>query len=347
MRRSVVVVQLILAVLLIVCMHVTDQNPIVGGVAKFPLHALHAAPSPLPLWPDAYCLDDRASDSFLAHWFLITIGGLFDIYRPGSMVRLYLPWLNETENPGGLKSYHSETMELLKRDFEFVLRAPLYNAFESCLTWGGLDLFHNDRIMPEAGLVFYRDIFRDKLTKIAPFAPMDERNLYYITRKGAGNGSAVQSRQGMEKRRNVENEDDFLPQLVAIGFTVIQLEFFNVQEKIRLFASARMIVGPQSASFTFSAFMDERADLIEVMPDVDHMFHYCYLTRVSRAYWQRYTHVKTVGCEPDLNYGNGPFNIIIEPAEEFVKHIQYVLANPDKRKRATTCKKKPIYFPDD
>ena len=344
MRRSAVV-QIILAVLLVVFMHMTDEKSLVG-VTRISPHALHSTPSPRPLWPDAYCLDDRASDSFLAHWFLITIGGLFDIYRPGSRVRLYLPWLNETENPGGLKSYHSETMELLKSDFEFVLRAPLYNAFESCFIWGGLDLFHNDRIMPEEGLVFYRDILRDKLNKIAPFAPMDERNLYYITRKGAGDGT-VKSRQGMEKRRNVENEDAFLPQLVALGFKVIQLEFLNVEAKIRLFASARMIVGPQSASFTFSAFMDERADLIEVMPDIDHMFHYCYLTRISRAFWQRYTLVKTVGVEPDENYGNGPFNIIIEPPEAFVKHIQNVLANPEKRKRATTCKKKPVYFPDD
>jgi hypothetical protein len=191
------------------------------------------------------------------HWFILSLGSLGHIAVPGHTVRVYMPWLDTARNPHALKSYHNETLPLLAPEFDVVRGEPREGG---CLPWFGAALLHNDRPLPIGVHFFFRDFFSRKLADLrGPLPRMDPCGLYYITRRGAGEGRAV-DRAGMARRRNVENEADFLPLLVAAGFQVVHLEDYDVDGKVRLFAGARLVLSPQSASLTFSIFMDARAD---------------------------------------------------------------------------------------
>ena len=99
-----------------------------------------------------------ASDVFLGHWFILTIGGLLYLERPQYTVRIYAPWLDPARFPLAIKSWHNESFELLYPEFEFVLRDP-EGSLESCKKFGGLELLHHDRPLPDSGVVLFRDFF--------------------------------------------------------------------------------------------------------------------------------------------------------------------------------------------
>ena len=298
-----------------------------------------------PLWPEAFCLEDRMGDVFIGHWFLLTVAALFELERPQHTVRLYAYWLDPAVNARALKSFHVETMELLKPEFVFTLGLPELG--ETCIKFRGSDVWHTDRQEPARGVIFLRQFFMEKIAAVAPFAPANASNLYYLTRKGAGEGK-VAERQGAAKRRDILNEDSFLPTLVAMGFKLIKLEDFSVADKIRLFASARMVVGPNSAGLGMAAVWAARgADVVEIFPNVDLMMHSCYISRASGAFWQRYSAVDTVGEPPDKIAGNSAFNLIVRNTTHLLAHVNQLLANPDARERAYTCRKRPVFFADD
>lgn len=77
-----------------------------------------------PLYPDSYCMEDRLSDVFMYHWFILSLGALIDLRKDGYRVRVYLPWLNPENSPFPLKSFHNETLALLGSEFDIRLRHP-------------------------------------------------------------------------------------------------------------------------------------------------------------------------------------------------------------------------------
>ena len=215
-----------------------------------------------------------------------------------------------------------------------------------CIPWFGAALRHNDRPLPIEAHFYFRDFFARKLADAGgPLPRMSPCGLYYITRKGAGEGK-VPDRAGMARRRNVENEADYLPALVAAGFQVVHLEDYDVDGKVRLFAGARLVLSPQSASLTFSLFMDKEADVVEIFPDIDHMKHYCYAALDNGHFWTRYSAVDTEGDEPDSNYGNGAFNMVVRDPAHLVQFVLDRLDHPEKRVHHTQCKIHKVY-PED
>jgi len=181
-----------------------------------------------------------------------------------------------------------------------------------------------------------------KVRAIAPIAPMDEHKLIYTTRKG---GASTMNNK--VRVRFIDNEDEFLPGLIAMGFEVLQLEDYTVEQKIRLFASARMVVSPQSASLVFSLFMNSSAEVVELYPkvwggNVDYMQHYCYLTRIAGCFWSRYTDLSSSDRDDPQHY-----NFIVNNPSALIAHIQQVLNHPEDRVHLKHCKSAPIDFPDD
>jgi hypothetical protein len=208
-------------------------------------------------------------------------------------------------------------------------------------------ILHSDRPIPIATAHgSFRDYLRSQVALRAPIAAMQSCNLYYITRRGAGEGGKPGERVEIVRRRNIENEDKFLPLLLAAGFQLIHLEDFDVEGKIRLFSSARMVVSPQSASLTFSVFMDSRSDVVEVFPDYDIMKHYCYMGLDNGHFWSRYTNVDTIGDPPDSISGNGGFNMIVRDPQDFVSFVLDRLDHPEKREHILHCKN-VLEFPED
>lgn len=95
----------------------------------------------------------------------------------------------------------------------------------------------------------------------AHFLPAGEQpapnRLVYISRKDAA-------------RRRVLNEDELMRRLAPYGFEAVSLGDLSVIEQARLFASARLVVGPHGAGFTNMVFARSGAALLEIMPDYGH-----------------------------------------------------------------------------
>lgn len=69
-------------------------------------------------------------------------------------------------------------------------------------------------------------------------------------------------------RRLVSNEEQLIPELKNLGFTILNLEDFTVKEQAHIFNKARLIVGPHGAGFSNIIFCKPGYVLI----DIEHFF---------------------------------------------------------------------------
>jgi hypothetical protein len=183
----------------------------------------------------------------LFHWFILHLGAVLALHRPQYTVRLYTPWL---ASPSSFKSWHNESIALLAPEFEVARREP--SGPEGCFLLAGLDLFHNDRPIPDSGVTLFRNFFLEKVRARGPIAPLNASRLLYITRRGAGEGGSG-DRIPTLRRRVVENENAFLPELQRrLAFQLVQLEALSVEEKVRLQAAPYLSLVPTGTCFSFA-----------------------------------------------------------------------------------------------
>ena len=147
--------------------------------------------------------------------------------------------------------------------------------------------------------------------------PFDPALKVYITRV-----TAVGPR-----RREILNEAALTPLLEQQGFRIVALERLTVVEKVALFASARMVVSPQSAGLTFALFMDRRALVVEVYPDNGQWLHYKHMTEHLGVPFRRYSAtVTTDGGSPML------LNMRVDAAH-LAEYVKGAVAETESRAR--------------
>ncbi len=252
-------------------------------------------------------LMNRGGEKAMYHWIILNLGALWKYFRRGSVVDVYVgDWLTV----GGASRYHNESMQFFAGDFFFpwgaaagpgAVREPPH-----CAPEYGTDLWADDRPDPESH-VFLRGLIARALAR-APRAPpaFNASLMVYVTRAG-------------RPSRSVLNEDAFLPALAALGVQRVQLEDYSFEEKVRLFASARLVISPQSASLTYVVAADRRALVIEIFQDVDQMNHYKFAAADLRIPYRRFSQLQVVGDTVPIF--NAPFNFIVD-APALVDFVQ-------------------------
>ena len=269
-----------------------------------PQPALETGPFGLPLWPTAYCVPDANGVALIYHFFVLSLGSLGypdpaggPIWRPGHTVRLFLPWLSARGNVNKgdglwapIGAVHNETVALMAPDFE-VVRGDADGGGCVALPQAALVPGTPDHVQRRHH-AFLAAFFRAAVARArGPLPAFDPTLLVYITRVTVVG----------PKRREILNEAELTPLLAAQGFRVVALERLSVAEKVALFASARMVVSPQSAGLTFSMFMDRRAMVVEVYPDNGQWLHYKHMTDDLGVPFHRYSAtVTTDGGSPML-----------------------------------------------
>lgn len=317
-------------------------------------------PSARPVWPRSVCLDDRNNDN-VYHFFFLSLAGLRQHERPGYSVVVHALF-NLT------RPYHADAFALLAPEFLYDPRPPRGIAHRCAKFdtrtdgWPSPEVFdasgqiswcaQDDDALPPRGQacvyevgtlvtaagstdsfplsshLFFRDFFRRKLAAagLLPDArALDPGALYYILRKTKG-------------VREIMNEDAYLPGLQALGFTIIHLEDFRVLEKLRLFATARCIVSPQSSSSVFMAAMDTRALFIEIFPHdaPNAMAQFVGMAADVGVPFRRYTEVDTVydNIAPPLHKGMyGIFNMRVRNPEALLAFVAAQLVETDTEAR--------------
>lgn len=91
------------------------------------------------------------------------------------------------------------------------------------------------------------------------------------------------SRQGQERRR-IRNFDEVMTAIRPLGFEPIRPEELTLEEQIRMFDRANIIVGPFGAGLTGALFADD-ATLIEIKPyGTAHTIYYIVATEAGLEY---------------------------------------------------------------
>lgn len=240
-------------------------------------------------------LSDRGGSGNLYHWFVLNIGGLWR-FQHGPIDVYSGNWLSSPS------SYHVESEALFAPDLRFSSGAPCH-----CQRVFGAALFAPDRTEPQAH-IFLRELFERALARMPGGAPaFNASEMVYITRTG-------------RPYRTILNEDSFLADFAAMGIRCIKLEDLALVDKLRLFASARLIISPQSAGLTFLAAANRRALVVEIFQGIDEMNHYKYMAHDLRIPFRRFSGLEVIG--PTDNIYNGSFNFIVDGRAlvDFVKN---------------------------
>jgi capsular polysaccharide biosynthesis protein len=120
----------------------------------------------------------------------------------------------------------------------------------------------------------------------------------YITRADANN-------------RRVINESEIRAVVIDNGFEVVSLTNVPLLEQVKLFAEARIVVGPHGAGFTNAVFCQPGSVLIEFMPETWQI--HCF-ERLARLVGMTYRSI--VGIENDVSDGDIPsHNHTVDPVE--------------------------------
>jgi hypothetical protein len=263
---------------------------------------LQASAAPSPLAQHAVCLWDRGGDDLIYHFFLLSLPGLRTHVRAHESVFVYMPWLREHGH--GPRAYQLEGIKLLEPYFVFVDEAE--NRIACTLEYGAtLIEGRHDRLDVDS-VVFFRAFFRRALQERGILPTRDPALMVYVTRAGTD-------------RRKVLNEDSFLPEFSALGIRYVQLETLNVTEKFRLFATASLIISPQSAGLLFTAVAPRNSHVIEIFPAMGLMLHYVFMCGDLGVPIERFSDLQVVG--PMEPIGSAPYNFIVN-ATTLVKLVE-------------------------
>jgi hypothetical protein len=257
-------------------------------------------------------LVDRAGEVFLYHWLVLNLGSLCRHYKPGLVVDVYTyPWLTET----AASTYHRESMKFFEPHFHFPYPNQPEPADGHCPNEWGAILWQADRPDPESHFCL-RGLTSLALSEYPGGTPEFQVNeMVYITREG-------------RPQRSILNEASFLAEFQKMGIRRVKLEDLSFAEKIKLFATARLIISPQSASLTFTYATDRRALIIEIFQETERMLHYRHLARDLHLQWRRFSDVEVVGELEPIFTSN--FNFIVNgPA--LIEFVQKGIAETQER----------------
>jgi hypothetical protein len=239
---------------------------------------------------------------YIYHWVTFMLGGLRHIKTDAKPVKIFF------EKPIQNQGYHQESLDLIKD--EYVVEEPpagsvIINNFGEPVNW--------DYVDPQT-YVFLRNLFLSKVELPA----FDEKKYIYITRKNSEHRNPANA--GVMKRQ-ILNEDTFIPELVKMGFQIIQLEDYSFVEKIKLFYSSKLIISPNSGGLTMSMFANEKTHIVELMADNKSRYKwYKNMCVTFNIDYQRYGNMEVIG--DSIDYDNGIWNFMMDKAHfiDWVKH---------------------------
>lgn len=245
-----------------------------------------------------YRLENRAYN-YIYHWFFLILAGLRHLENDNEKVNVYMPWCNIQ-----YCNYVEESIEYFKEHFNFIfeIKSSDIQSYE-WIDFHGEKLLQADTIDIEGYKYIRNKLLKDKLYIIQP------KKYVYITRRGAEN---LENNNNMVHHA-VVNEDKFRNILQKYGFEVIQLEHFNLEEKIRIFRESEIIVAPFGGGLTFTVLCEPTQKVIELVSPfmANDMQHYKVICNTLNIPYIRFTEVETLN-----NY-----NIVID-LDKFEECIQ-------------------------
>ena len=224
-----------------------------------------------------YVLEDRFFKA-IYHWFFLILAALRSIEKKEEKVDVYLPWYKDY-------GYHGESLVYFQDKFNFLFEPhQVENSIK--ISFHGEPLLQADTVSADAYRYIRNVLLKDKSYTMIP------KKYIYITRKGS---EKIESNNGIIHHA-VVNESELRSLLSKYGFEVIQLEDFNLEEKIKIFREAEVIVSPFGGGLTFTALCEPTQKVIElVSPHMPlNMRHYEVICKVFNIPYTRFIDVQTI-----------------------------------------------------
>ena len=263
-----------------------------------------------------YNLECRG-DKIITHWFVFMIGGLMDIFdgnpneylldkKDGLKCPNVINWnvTNKNIKPTfpikihftkGSNSKHDFVNDFQKQTFKILENEIIY--IEDITSYKN----ENTQIINNYGAIIALDSgypFVDKKyfqflrgLFLSKFNFEFKNRLVYISRKKACGliGSASEN----IIRRHIINEDELFDKLQDLGFEKFYLEDYDVEKKIEIFNTAKIVVSPNGGGLTFSLFSNKETKIIEILPHNTTQWcdQYLHITKALDIEFHRFTNV--------------------------------------------------------
>jgi len=197
--------------------------------------------------------------------------------------------------------FFKEAFEIIKDKFEFIEDLSKIQDYEIIYIFGEPCAIDGLSDNPSNVFPFLRNLFLEKMN----FTIIPGKRIF-ITRK-----NSETQHYGVLKR-SVINEAEFFEKLSKYGFEYIQLEKYNIYDKMKLFMESEIIISPHSSALTLSLFVNKNAKIIELVNNGDGIGnqHYKNIALHLGLNYNRYNDIQEDHC--------GNFNIDCNKFEEYL-----------------------------
>lgn len=242
-----------------------------------------------------YHLEERCGMYFF-HFFIYNLGGVYHIMKDQTIQYPIMIHMNN------LHPFQREAFEIIKNKCQLIEHIP--EGSEVVNIYGETqvkDTYCDDKnVYP-----FIRNLFLDNMKyNIIP------NKKIFITRKNSEG-----QHYGVLKRY-MYNENEIMEKLKKHGFEYIQLEDYNMHDKIKLFMESEVIMSTNSGSLTLSLFCNTDSKIIEICNKGTIGFthgHYIDICSKLNLKYFKYSNI-----EEDFN---GNFNLNYETFEPFLLDV--------------------------
>ena len=252
--------------------------------------------------PVVNVLEDRFN-SVLMHWFLFVVSGLSDISSMPKPILFHTP-ITET--------FQRESLELLKPDYEYVENTSGHSIIQRhgapCI-----DLCH----VPDHYYHFVRNTILVKNGLENTAAPT--RRIYISRSK-----SHLLTINNGHKKRQMIGEGELIDTLKEHGFECIHLEDYSLQDKIRLFQEAKIVVSPNGGAFTMCFFANRASTMLFIRNQgttETQYSHICEVLSIPIVYYEKVRCLNVNGNETKGDFGED-FSMEVLDREDLVRTIQ-------------------------
>jgi len=227
-----------------------------------------------------YHLEERGASTSLYHLLIYVIGGLYTIPNPDYPVTVYID-----THPGPITKYIDEAFAILSDTYQLVKTLPA----GKCISIYG-EPCEKDGISDNPCMVFpfVRNLFLTRVT----LDPMQPRRFFIGRKRSFTTGNTC----NLILNRTVLNEQHFIERLKQLNIDCIYLEDYSLEDKVRLFHSAELVVSTNSSGLTGVVWCKRSAVVVEIVPgrpQTTQGSHYHRICSVLGINYKKYTDIVT------------------------------------------------------
>ena len=224
-----------------------------------------------------YLLEHRGGYWSLYHFFIYNLGGLYYINnkqfnirhtdsikindnrlvnKPSNMTYPITICLEKQKGP--MINIIKETFEILKDRYIFIDKLPSDKEYEIVSIYGEPCFLNTASNNPTNVFPFLRELFLSRVDT----TKYENSKRFFIGRK-----KSLITKNTYHKTtiRTLLNEQEFIKKLKTFNITCIYLEDLSVEEKIKLFNNAELIIGTNSSALTCLLWCNINVKIIEIL----------------------------------------------------------------------------------